>query len=60
MVVSLWTGRFLSGLLYQVSARDPLTYIAVAVALGLLALIATVVPARRATRVDPIASLRSE
>lgn len=60
LLVSFWSGRFLSGLLYQVSARDPVTYATVAVALGLLALVATVVPARRATRVDPIASLRSE
>jgi putative ABC transport system permease protein len=60
LLVSFWTGRFLSGLLYGVSARDPLTYAAVAVALGALALIATVIPARRATRVDPIASLRSD
>ena len=60
LLVSFWSGRFLSGLLYQVSARDPVTYAAVAIALGLLALIATVVPARRATRGDPVAALRSE
>jgi putative ABC transport system permease protein len=60
LVLSFWSGRLLSGLLYQVSARDPWTYAAVALGLGALALVAASVPARRATRVDPIASLRSE
>lgn len=60
LLLSLWTGSFLAGLLYEVSARDPATYAAVALALGALALVATFVPARRATRVDPIASLRAE
>jgi putative ABC transport system permease protein len=47
-------------MLYQVSAHDPVTYVAVAAALGLAALVASLVPALRATRVDPVITLRSE
>jgi putative ABC transport system permease protein len=46
--------------LVQVSAADPATFAAVALFLGSVALAASYVPARRATRVDPIASLRCE
>jgi ABC-type antimicrobial peptide transport system permease subunit len=52
--------RVLTSQLYGVSARDPLTYVAVAVVLGLVALAASYLPARRALRVDPMTSLRSE
>ena len=52
--------RVLAGQLYGISARDPFTYAAVAALLGAVAFAATWVPARRATRVDPMISLRSE
>ena len=52
--------RVLTSQLYGVSARDPLTYVAVAVVLGVVALTASYLPARRALRVDPMTSLRSE
>jgi putative ABC transport system permease protein len=52
--------RVLTSQLYGVSARDPLTYVAVAVVLGVVALAASYLPARRALRVDPMTSLRSE
>jgi ABC-type antimicrobial peptide transport system permease subunit len=52
--------RVLAGQLYGISARDPLTYGAVATLLGAVAFAATWLPARRATRVDPMISLRSE
>ncbi len=52
--------RSLSFFLYGVSPFDPLTFIVVALTLLLAALLATVVPAQRATRVDPLSALRTE
>ncbi len=52
--------RLLSSLLFGVNAFDPVTYVAVALSLGAVALIATWLPARQATRIDPMLALRSE
>ena len=52
--------RVLASQLYGITRQDPLTYLSVAVLLALVALTATWLPARRATRVDPMMSLRSE
>ena len=53
-------GAGISNALFQTSPRDPLTYTAVAALVTLVSLVATLVPARRATRVDPMVALRSE
>jgi putative ABC transport system permease protein len=52
--------RGMASLLYEVKPGDPGTYAAVAGALSLVALLATWLPARGATRVDPIAALREQ
>jgi len=55
---SLMLTRTLDNLLYGITARDPLTFVGVAMLLALVSLIASFVPARRASRVDPLAALR--
>jgi len=60
LVAALSLGRLLTGMLYQVSSADPLTYLVIPVLLLLVALAATWIPARRATRVDPALILREE
>ena len=57
---ALALGRLLETLLFGVSATDPATLAAVAAGLALLALLATWIPARRASRVDPVIALREE
>ena len=52
--------RLIAGLLYGVSALDPRTFVAVSLLLSTLTLLASYIPARRATRVDPLTALRYE
>ena len=52
--------RYLSSLLFGVQPIDVITFAAVALALVLVALVASLIPARRATRVDPLTALRYE
>lgn len=53
-------GSGIQNILFGVSARDPITYAIVGAVIGVVSLAATLVPARRATRVDPMIALRAE
>jgi predicted permease len=60
VLAALATTRLLGGLLYGVAPTDPLTFAAVAALLMAVAILACVIPARRATRVDPLIALRGD
>jgi len=60
LVGALALARALDALVYGVDVRDPVTYVGVTAALAVVAMAACALPARRAARVDPIASLRCE
>jgi putative ABC transport system permease protein len=60
LVVAVPLARLIGTLLYEVSSLDPLTFVAVPLVLSVVALGASALPARRATRVDPVTALKSE
>ena len=60
LIISASVARLMESLLYEVGTRDPVTYLGVPMLLGAVALLACLIPARRAARVDPMAALRYE
>ncbi|RZU35582.1 ABC transporter permease [Edaphobacter modestus] len=60
LVAALTVSRVLGSLLYEVGSRDPLSFVAVTLVLIAVALMATLIPARSAARVDPMVALRCE
>jgi predicted permease len=60
VIVALWLGRFVQPLLFNISARDPAVFAAVAVVVLSIAVFASWGPARRAGRVDPVIALRAD
>jgi putative ABC transport system permease protein len=60
LALAAWTAQFLRGMLHGVSPLDPATFAAVAFVLTIIAAIASLVPAWRATRVDPVIALKAQ
>ncbi len=60
LLLAIGTGKLLSGILYEVSAFDPLAFTTAPLVLAVAALLATWLPARRATRINPMVALRTE
>jgi putative ABC transport system permease protein len=60
LAVAFAAARLIDAVLFDVSARDPLTFAAVALTLGIVALLASIVPALRAARIDPARTLSAD
>ena len=60
LVLSLWVARGAEQILFEMKGRDPMVFAAATVTLSLVALIAGLVPAHRASKVDPMTALRWE
>ena len=60
LLLAMVTGKILSGILYGIGALDPVAFLTAPVLLAIAVLIATWIPARRATRVNPVIALRTD
>jgi ABC-type antimicrobial peptide transport system permease subunit len=59
LLFALGLSRIVASLLYGVSATDPLTFLLISLLLAAVALLAAFLPARRATKVDPVMAIRN-
>jgi len=59
-VAAWWLSRYISSQLYEVTAADVASYAGAAALLTIVAMLATLVPARRAARIEPMRALRDE
>jgi putative ABC transport system permease protein len=60
MAAALAMGRLVASMIFQVKPSDPATFLAVAALLAFIALLACIIPAYRASKVDPVIALRNE
>jgi putative ABC transport system permease protein len=60
VLTALWVTRALSTVIFGITPKDPITFAAATTILGAIAMIACVIPARRAVSVDPVVALRAE
>ncbi|HKW46718.1 MAG TPA: FtsX-like permease family protein, partial [Gemmatimonadaceae bacterium] len=60
LAIAVVASRVLTSMLVEVRADDPITYVGVALLLGATALLASLIPARRAARIDPMEAIRAE
>jgi putative ABC transport system permease protein len=60
LLIAAAAGRFVQGLLFGVKPIDTVTYVAVAGGLAVVSLVASWLPARRASRIDPVAALKHD
>jgi ABC-type antimicrobial peptide transport system permease subunit len=60
VLLAFVASRVMASLLYAITPHDPITFVSVPVVLTVIALVASIIPALRATRVDPLIALRTE
>jgi len=60
LIAALGLTRFVRAILYEIQPTDPATFAGVAITLSLVAVVASLVPARRASRIDPVTAIRND
>jgi len=59
LILAAWLSRFMASMLFQIRPMDPITFLLVIALVSLVAVVASYIPARRATRIDPLTAVRS-